>query len=106
MVAPVPPVPEDQMKMRLRPRVSRLPAPQGGSILNAGRPPFNITIEGADGQPLLVMREVNGRLVVEGDEGKWDEAAKRFLHSMLQWTGQFPVRWKDEVRKAVEGPQK
>jgi hypothetical protein len=95
----------DQMKMRLKPLKPRTAAvsAQPGNSLSGGRPPFNITIEGADGQPLLVMREVKGRLVVEGDESKWDEAAKRFLHGMLQWTGQFPVRWKDEVRKAVEG---
>jgi hypothetical protein len=98
MVAPVPP---DKMTMRLA--TPAPPASGFGATVSSGRPPFNITIEAADGATLLVLREVNGRLVVEGDESRWDEAAKRFLYQMCQWSGQFPVRWKDEARRAVEG---
>jgi hypothetical protein len=98
MVAPVPP---DKMTMRLA--APAPPASGFGATVSSGRPPFNITIEAADGATLLVLREVNGRLVAEGDESRWDEAAKRFLYGMLQWSGQFPVRWKDEARRAAEG---
>lgn len=101
MVSPVPPVPEDQMRMRLKP--GRTVSPMAGTAISNGRPPFNITITGQDGDPLLIMREVNGRLTVEGDESKWDEAAKRFLYGMMQWSGQVGLHWKDEARKTAEG---
>lgn len=72
------------------------------AIVAAGPMPWNITIPAADGAPLLVMREENGLLVVEGDESRWSEAAKRFLYGMMQWSGQAGIRWKDEARHAGE----
>lgn len=98
MVAPVPP---EEMRMRLKP--GRTVSPLAGTQISNGRPPFSIRIDGRHGELLLVMREVNGRLTVEGDESKWDEAAKRFLYGMMQWSGQVGLRWKDEARKAAEG---
>jgi hypothetical protein len=100
----------DPDRMSFRMHQGQRPGPpgvttSGPSLLSGGRPPFSIVIDGADGEKLLVMREQNGRLVVEGDESRWDEAAKRFIYHMCQWAGQFPVRWKDEARRAVEGPQ-
>lgn len=110
MVSQHPQQPE-VMKMRLAPR-----APQGqphrpphGEMIVPGdsfsipaAPPWRIVIPAADGTELLVMREENGLLVVEGEESRWDEAAKRFLHGMMQWAGQAGITWKDEVRKAGE----
>jgi hypothetical protein len=99
----------DAMRMRLRPKASAAPpgvfAPDvlASSFLPAAPPPWNITIPAADGTPLLVMREENGLLVVEGDESRWTEAAKRFVHGMMQWAGQAGINWKDEARKAAEG---
>lgn len=69
-------------------------------------PKFSITIAAEDGTELVRMTEdPQGRLAVTGDESRWDEGAKRFLHGMMQWSGVVGVRWKDEVLRAVEGPR-
>jgi len=57
-------------------------------------------VKAADGTLLMAMFEKDGRLVVEGDESRWDEAAKRFLHTVMQWSGQAGIAWKDEARQA------
>jgi hypothetical protein len=111
MVSQHPQQPE-VMKMRLAPRAPQGQPPRpphgemivpGASVSIPAAPPWNITIPSSEGgPPLLVMREENGLLVVEGDESRWDEAAKRFLHGMMQWAGQASITWKDEVRKAGE----
>lgn len=108
MVSQHPQQPE-VMKMRLRPqapltgRQQNLLAEPGNYVSVPPAPPWNITIPSSEGgPPLLVLREENGRLVAEGDESRWDEAAKRFLHMMMQWAGQAGIAWKDEVRKAGE----
>lgn len=71
-------------------------------IVPAAPPPWKFVVLAADGTELLVMREEDGRLVVEGDESRWDEGAKRFLHGVMQWSGQAGIRWKDEVRRTGE----
>lgn len=76
-----------------------------GSALKVPATSFNIEIPAPDGTVLLRLFERDGMLCATGDETRWDEAAKRFLYGMLQWSGQIPLRWKDEARKAVEGPQ-
>lgn len=108
MVSQHPQQPE-VMKMRLAPKVAQGQPPYGevivpgaGTSIQVAPPPWRIVIPAADGTELLVMREENGLLVVEGDESRWDEAAKRFLHGMMQWAGQVGIPWKDEVRKAGE----
>jgi hypothetical protein len=68
----------------------------------AGHPEFCIIIPDAGGHVLLTMREEHGLLVVEGDESRWDEGAKRFLHQMMQWSGQAGIRWKDEAARTAE----
>lgn len=65
-------------------------------------PPWRFVVTAADGTELLVMREEGGRLVVEGDESRWDEGARRFLHGVMQWSGQAGITWKDEARRAAE----
>ena len=85
MVAPVPP---DKMTMRLA--TPAPPASGFGATVSSGRPPFNITIEAADGATLLVLREVNGRLVAEGDESRWDERFVRYLQDDPEQRG---TRW-------------
>jgi hypothetical protein len=110
MVSQHPQQPE-VMKMHLAPRPyqGQPPVPPGVTASSghsvsplASPPPWRIVISAADGTELLVMREENGRLVVEGDESRWEEAAKRFLHGMMQWAGQAEIPWKDEVRRAGE----
>jgi hypothetical protein len=96
------PGPDDKSVRRLVPTRARTSSPVSPL---GGRPAFRIEIPAEDGTMLLVLREVNGRLVAEGDESRWDEAARRFIYAMCQWAGQFPLRWKDEARNAVEGPQ-
>lgn len=87
--------------------VSRLVAPPGAvqaTQIRPGAPKFNIVIPAEDGTELVRMTEdAQGRLVITGEESRWDEGAKRFLHGMMQWSGVVGVRWKDEVLKAVEG---
>lgn len=98
----------DVMRVRLRPQVPpgqqpppAVPQPGAGSYVPVpAPPPWRIEIPASDGTPLLVMREANGLLVVEGDESRWDEGAKRFLHSLMQWAGQAGITWKDEARRA------
>ena len=67
----------------------------------SGRPEFRIEIRAADGASLLVLREQDGYLVIEGDESRWPEATMRFLQQMRQWSGQVGLRWQDEVQKAA-----
>lgn len=66
------------------------------------RPAFNILVAAQDGTELVTMTERDGRLVVGGDESRWDEGAKRFLHGLMQWSGQVGIAWKDEVKKAAQ----
>jgi hypothetical protein len=67
----------------------------------SGRPEFRIEIKAADGGMLLLLREQDGYLIVEGDESRWPEATMRFLQQMRQWAGQVGLRWQDEVQKAA-----
>jgi len=86
--------------------VSRIAAPaaQGAVIAPARGPKFVIVIPAEDGTELVRMTEdERGFLVVTGDESRWDEGAKRFLHGMMQWSGVVGIRWKDEVIRAMEG---
>lgn len=89
----------DEMSFRLLPGRSSTPQ-RNGTPIDAGRPPFSILITAADGAELLRLYEEDGRLKVAGDESRWDEAAKRFLHGMMQWSGQVGLQWKSEVLKA------
>ncbi len=91
--------------------VARLPLP-GPAISPPGagasvQPPqgraFSIVISAADGAPLLRMFEREGRLAIEGDESRWEEAAARFLLGMMQWSGTVGIAWKDEVMRAAGG---
>jgi hypothetical protein len=102
----------DRMTMRLKPSVraggSQVPVSSSavlppGSTLKVPATSFNIEIPAPDGTILLRMFERDGMLCVTGDETRWDEGAKRFIHGMLQWSGQAPIRWKDEARKTAEG---
>jgi len=109
MVSQYPPPDPEVMKMRLAPRAAQPQRAAHPEVITSGipssalaPPPWNITLLAADSTELLVMREENGLLVVEGDESRWDEAAKRFLYAMMQWAGQAGITWKDEVRKAGE----
>jgi hypothetical protein len=70
--------------------------------LRRGRPEFRIEMRAADGALLLVLREQDGYLVVEGDESRWHESAMLFLQQMRQWSGQVGLRWPDEVQKAAD----
>jgi hypothetical protein len=101
---------DDKMTMRLGPApgVSGLPPAhleehvvQAGQPMKIGRPPFRIEIRGQDEALLLVFREQDGYLVIEGDESRWTEGAMRFLQQMRQWSGQVGLRWPDEVEKAA-----
>jgi hypothetical protein len=87
--------------------VSRIVAPAAavtGAAIRPGAPKLNIIIPAEDGTELVRMTEdARGHLVITGDESRWDEGAKRFLHGMMQWSGVVGVRWKDEVLRAVEG---
>jgi hypothetical protein len=66
-------------------------------------PPWSIELKSpADGKLLLTMREKDGLLVVEGDESRWADSAKRFVGEMLKWAGQTGIRWKDEARRAAD----
>ena len=76
----------------------------GMSPIRPQAPRFSIVIPAADGTELVRMTEDDsGRLVVTGDESRWDEGAKRFLHGMMQWSGVVGVPWKGEVLRSVEG---
>jgi hypothetical protein len=64
---------------------------------------FNIEIHAADGALLVHLFERDGKLICEADKERLDEGAKAFLYHMLQWSGQIGIRWKDDVKAAVEG---
>jgi hypothetical protein len=86
--------------------VSRIPAASPVPLREPGQamPRFMIVIPAADGTELLRMTEDEaGRLSVTGDESRWDEGARRFLHVMMQWSGVVGIRWKEEAIRAVEG---
>ena len=86
-------------QMISRPRL-HAPDKLPGHAAPARRPEFRIEITAADGAPLLILFEQRGHLIVEGDESRWGEAAKRFLYQMMQWSGQVGIRWKDEAIEA------
>lgn len=89
----------EQMRKRLVPGpVSSNPGVIIASSL--APPPWRIEITAADGTMLLLLREEDGRLVAEGDESRWDEAAKRFIGVMMQWAGGYGINWKDEARRS------
>ena len=97
------PLPQQSEVMRMR-----LPAAQGplpvtvpGTVtaVHPGLPPWRFEITAGDGTLLLAMSERDGFLVVEGDESRWDEAAARFLHHVMQWSGQAGIAWKDRARR-------
>ena len=96
------PARDGEMRFRIPPGAIVAQVPQGGASLSPGRPPFTITITGADGAELLRMFERDGKLAVEGDESRWEEGARRFLHGLMQWSGQVGIAWKDEVKKAAQ----
>lgn len=97
------PLPQQPEVMRMR-----LPAAQGLPPVTMpaqaapviAPPPWRFEITAGDGTLLLAMSERDGLLVVEGDESRWDEAAARFLHHVMQWSGQAGIAWKDEARRA------
>jgi hypothetical protein len=91
----------EQMRKRLAPGPE---ASAPGFIIasNLAPPSWRIEIPAADGTMLLVLREENGRLVAEGDESRWDEAARRFIGVMMQWAGGYGINWKDDARRAGE----
>jgi len=89
----------EQMRKRLAPSGEFTALPVVITAANLTPPPWKIEISAADGTLLVVMREENGMLVIEGDESRWDEAAKRFLHGMMQWAGGAGIHWKDEIRR-------
>jgi hypothetical protein len=104
---------EDKMTTRLGPvqgasgfppaHLEEYEVPPGGFVSKAPsvRPEFRIEIKAADGGMLLVLREQDGYLIVEGDESRWPEATMRFLQQMRQWAGQVGLRWQDEVQRAA-----
>lgn len=101
--------PEQPMRMRLTPQVPRMPTSVAAGmplnetfIVPAAPPPWKFVVTASDGTELLVMREEDGRLVVEGDESRWGEGARRFLYAVMQWSGQAGIAWKDEARRAGE----
>jgi hypothetical protein len=95
----------DQMVTRLAPGAPRNPAGGlGHAVVRNTAPKFNIVISSSvDGAELVRMTEdERGCLVVTGNEARWDEGAKRFLHEMMQWSGLVGINWKSDVVKAVE----
>jgi hypothetical protein len=64
---------------------------------------FNIEIHAVDGELLLRLFERDGKLACEANQDRLEEGTKAFLYQMLQWSGQIPIKWKDEVQQAVEG---
>lgn len=88
------------MRMRLPAAQGLPPVTMSGNVVPVvAPPPWRFEIGAADGTPLLVMYERDGLLVVEGDESRWDEGAARFLHHVLQWSGQAGIAWKDKARR-------
>lgn len=102
--------PEPPMQMRLNPpRPPRMPTSVAAGVplpemftAPAAPPPWRFEVKASDGTVLMAMFERDGRLAVEGDESRWDEAARRFVHTVMQWSGQAGIRWKDDARKAGE----
>lgn len=100
--------PSNPDRMVSRPAQSPPPGPgavqpvPGSFSIQRGAPAFSIVIPAADGTVLLELTEQNGMLVARGDESRWDEAAKRFIYGMLQWSGQAGIRWKDEAIQVGE----
>lgn len=95
-----PPPNQDMMVSRLRPdHVTAQPFTTPDR--SPATPPFRIVISAADGAELLVMTEENGRLAVSGDEAHWGEAAARFIHAMMQWSGQAGLNWREEATRAA-----
>jgi len=90
----------DQMVTRLAPGRT---APGAANSIRPGAPKFNIVIASTfDGAELLRLTEDDqGRLVITGDETRWDEGAKLFLYQMMQWSGQVGIRWKKEAADAA-----
>jgi hypothetical protein len=90
------------MRKRLIPLdgpANSVPSP-GMSIADIAPPPWRIEIPAADGTPLLVLREENGRLAADYDPLKLTEAARALLLEMLRMTGGAGINWKDEAQKA------
>lgn len=97
---PLPPERQPEvMRMRLPAAQGLPPVVMPGTIAPVAPPPWRFEIGAADGTPLLVMYERDGLLVVEGDESRWDEGAARFLHHVMQWSGQAGIAWKDRARR-------
>lgn len=97
---------EEQMIMRPRVPASTLvshTAIQPQSLHVTGPGTFVIEVPAADGAMLLRMFERDGMLAVEGDETRWEEATRRFVYQMLQWSGLVGLRWKDEAQKTAQG---
>jgi len=90
----------EEMRKRLTPSG---PVMQGNiAPANLAPPPWRIEIPSADGSTmLLILREEDGRLIAEGDESRWSDAAKRFVGVMMQWAGGHSINWKDEARRAA-----
>lgn len=93
---------DERMITRLTPPAATLRPDEAGNVASGRAPGFLIEIPAADGAMLLRLREEKGMLVIEGDESRWDEGAKRFLHQMMQWSGVVGLRWKDEVKATVQ----
>lgn len=95
--------PDHVMRARMPGRDSITAAP--GQLVGASspRPGFRIVIPAADGTVLLEMSETpGGKLAIEYDPERTEEAAMRFLDGMRQWAGSVGIRWQDEVEKAVK----
>lgn len=96
---------QDRMVARLPldEAVARHPA---GNQLKRPQPSFLIVFPGSDGTVLLKLTETeDGRLHADYDPARCTEAAIAFLDQMLQWSGQRPLRWKDDVEAAATGQQ-
>lgn len=77
----------------------------GEANARPARPKFDIVMDAADGTRLLhLFEDEHGYLRAEFDESRLDEAAKKFLDHMMQWSGVVGVRWKDEAGKTGEMP--
>ena len=96
---------DGEMTFRLPPGAIVTQALGEDTAVRGPRPGFDIVITDADGAELLTMTEMDGRLVVGGDEARWGEGAKRFLYGMMQWSGQVGISWKDDIKKAAQDGQ-
>ena len=92
----------DHMMARMPDRPGQVTAATAaGANASAGRPGFRIVVPAEDGATLLELFERDGKLAIEWDHDRTEEAAMRFLDAMRQWSGQVGIRWQDEVDKAV-----